>query len=153
MRLEERIRREMTEAMKVRATDPAAALRLSTLRVLLAEIKNAEIAAGAELDDQGVVSVITREAKKRREAVAEYERAGRADLVAKETAEADILAAYLPEQLSEAELLALVEGAVSEAGASGPEDVGKVMSLLMPRIKGRADGKVANRMVTERLTG
>lgn len=146
MTLRERISAEMKEAMK--AGDK---LRVSTLRLLLSEIKNAEIAKRKELDDQGVLEVVSREVKKRRESIAEFEKAGREDLSSKERIEAQILETYLPPQLSEEELAAIVDKALQESGAVSLKEMGKVMALVMPQIKGRAEGKTVNEMVRRAL--
>lgn len=146
MALRERISAEMKEAMK--AGDK---LRVSTLRLLLSEIKNAEIAKRKELDDEGVLEVVSREVRKRRESIAEFEKAGREDLSSKERIEAQILEAYLPPQLSEEELAAIVDKALQESGAVSLKEMGKVMALVMPQIKGRAEGKTVNEMVRKAL--
>lgn len=146
MALRERISAEMKEAMK--AGDK---LRVSTLRLLLSEIKNAEIAKRKELDDEGVLEVVSREIRKRRESIAEFEKAGREDLSSKERIEAQILEAYLPPQLSEEELAAIVDKALQESGAVSLKEMGKVMALVIPQIKGRAEGKTVNEMVRRAL--
>ena len=146
MALRERISAEMKEAMK--AGDK---LRVSTLRLLLSEIKNAEIAKRKELDDEGVLEVVSREVRKRRESIAEFEKAGREDLSSKERIEAQILEAYLPPQLSEEELAAIVDKALQESGAVSLKEMGKVMALVIPQIKGRAEGKTVNEMVRKAL--
>lgn len=126
-------------------------VRLSTLRLLLSEIKNAEIAKRKELDDEGVLEVVSREVRKRRESIAEFEKAGREDLSSKERIEAQILEAYLPPQLLEEELAVIVDKALQESGAVSLKEVGKVMALVMPQIKGRAEGKTVNEMVRRAL--
>ena len=146
MALRERISAEMKEAMK--AGDK---LRVSTLRLLLSEIKNAEIAKRKELDDEGVLEVVSREVRKRRESIAEFEKAGREELSSKERIEAQILEAYLPPQLSEEELAAIVDKALQESGAVSLKEMGKVMALVIPQIKGRAEGKTVNEMVRKAL--
>lgn len=148
MPLKEQLNDEMKAAMK--AGDRT---RLSTLRMLLAEVKNAEIAKRGDLDDGEVLAVVTREAKKRKEAIEGFEKGNRPDLVEKEQAELAILEAYLPEQMSDDDLAALVRETIEEVGASGPGDLGKVMGKLMPKVKGKADGKLANQMAREMLAG
>lgn len=148
MPLKERLVEDVKAAMKAREE-----LRLSTLRMARSEIRNAEIALGHELEDSEVLGVLEKEAKKRREAIAEFETGGRQDLVEKETEELRILESYLPAQMSEEELREAVQHAVTETGASRPEEIGKVMRVLMPKIKGRADGKAANALVREMLGG
>ncbi len=126
-------------------------LRLSTLRMVLSEIKNAEIAKREELDDEELAAVMAREARKRREAIAEFEKGGREDLVEKETRELSILQAYLPEQMSEEEIRDVVSETIAELGATSASDMGRVMGIIMPRVKGKADGKLVNKLVREML--
>ena len=128
-------------------------LKVSTLRLLLSEIKYAEIDKGGELDADEMIKAVLRELKKRREAIPQYRRGGREDLAAKEEAEAEILKAYLPEPMSEADLEALIEEAVRATGAAGPQEIGKVMGFLMPKVKGRADGAHVSAKVREKLGG
>jgi uncharacterized protein len=148
--LAERLRREMTEAMKARDAD-----RLSALRMLAAAVKNEEVRPEVlhALDDEEFRVVASREVKKRREAAEAFAAAGRQDRADGELAEAAVLEAYLPAALSEAELEALVDAAVAESGATGPKDFGAVMRLAMGRAKGRADGAAVQTKVRERLGG
>lgn len=129
-------------------------LRKDTLSGLRAAIKNAEIdnrgGIGA-MDDEGVLKVIEREAKKRRDAMEEFEKAGRPERVASEQAELQILQEFLPAQLSDEELEVLAHEAVTESGATGAKDMGNVMKVLMPKIAGRADGKAASAAVRKLL--
>jgi uncharacterized protein YqeY len=148
MDLKERVSEDLKKAMK-----SGEKLKVSTLRLLLSEIKNAEIAKRGELDEGEALAVAAREARKRRESIEEFARGGRQDLVDKESAELEILTAFLPEQMPEDELRGLIARAIDEAGAESPKDLGKVMSVLMPRVKGKADGKVVNRLVRESLGG
>ena len=136
--------------MKARDTETVA-----TLRMVVAAVKNARVAAGqsGEVTDEQTLELLTREAKKRTEAAEAYDAAGREELAAKERSELAIIRRYLPEQLDEATLRGFVDEAIAETGASGPGDLGKVMSAVMPKVKGRADGKVINALVRERLTG
>lgn len=139
--LKERLRTDLTTAMKARDSVTA-----STLRMALTAVTNAEVAGDSarELSDDEVLAVLDKEAKKRREAAESYEAAGRTELAEKERAEEKILAAYLPAQLSEQEIAEIVREAIAEAGAESLKDMGKVMKLVQPRTKGRADGaKVA----------
>jgi uncharacterized protein YqeY len=122
-----------------------------TLRLALSAIKLAEVDQRAELDDPTILGILQKEVKSRLETIDEARDAGRDDLVGGGLAEIEILQAYLPESLTQEELLNLVEEAIEEAGASNPQDMGKVMKLLMPRIQGRADGKAASAAVRERL--
>jgi uncharacterized protein YqeY len=122
-----------------------------TLRLALSAIKLVEVDQRAELDDPTILGILQKEVKSRQETIEEAWGAGRDDLVGGAQAEIKILQAYLPESLTQEELLNLVEEAIEEAGASNPQDMGKVMKLLMPRIQGRAEGKAAITAVRERL--
>jgi uncharacterized protein YqeY len=148
MALPDRIQADLTAAMKSRDRETASALRL-----VLAEIRNLRVAEGhrGEVTDEETVGLLTREAKKRTEAAETYEAAGRADLAAGERRLLEVVRRYLPEQLGAEELGALVDEAIAEAGASGPGDLGRVMSAVMPKVRGRADGKQVNALVRERL--
>ena len=128
-------------------------VRVTVLRLVKAGVKNAEIAQGAPIDDAGVIDVITREVKQHRESISEFTKGNRQDLVAKEEAELATLLEYLPKQLSREEVMAIVRQVIEQVGATGPGDKGKVMSQLMPQLKGRADGREANDIVTELLAG
>jgi hypothetical protein len=125
-------------------------LRLSTLRLLISEIRNAEIAKQKELSEDELISVIKSEIKRRDQAITEYQKASRVDLVEKEKAERDILSAYLPEQLSEDEVEKLVRDVIAELNAGGSVQVGTVMGRVMAQVKGKADGNTVRRIV-ERL--
>lgn len=127
--------------------------RVTVLRLVKAGVKNAEIAQGAPIDDAGVIDVITREVKQHRESITEFTKGNRQDLVAKEEAELATLLEYLPKQMSREEVVAVVRQVIEQVGAAGPGDKGKVMSQLMPQLKGRADGREANDIVTELLAG
>jgi uncharacterized protein len=146
MDLKEKLSADYKEAMKARDK-----LRVSTIRLILAEVKNAEIAKRGELDEEELGAVIAREARRRREAIEEFGKGGRQDLVDKETYELSVIEAYLPQQLSPDEVRSLAEEAIREVGAGSPADIGKVMGKLMPQLKGRADGKQVNQMVREML--
>jgi uncharacterized protein YqeY len=146
--LKEQIHDELTAAM--RSGDK---VRLGTLRMLTAAIVNREKDVLHELDDDEVREVAAREVKRRTESIEAFRQGGRADLVEKETAERDILLAYAPEQLSEAEVDALIDDAISSTGASSPKEMGKVMGAVMARAKGRVDGAVVQAKVLERLGG
>lgn len=126
-------------------------LKLSTIRMLLSEIKNAEIAKRGELTDEELLAVAAREARKRNEAIEEFSKGGRQDLVDKETYELSVLEQYLPEQMPEDEVRRIVAETIEEVGASTPTDLGKVMGSLMPKVKGKADGKKVNQLVREML--
>jgi uncharacterized protein YqeY len=127
------------------------AFRRDTLRMALAAAQNAEKDKRAPLTDDEGVAVMSREVKRRRESIDAYMSAGRTDLADVERAEVDILSAYLPQQLTEAELEPLVRAAVAESGATSARDMGRVMSVLMPRVKGRADGKALSALVAREL--
>jgi uncharacterized protein len=122
--------------------------RVHALRLIASELQKAAKENGA--DD---VEVLQRERKRRQEAAAAYREAGREDLAAAEEREAELIVGYLPEQLGDGELDALVGDAVAESGASSPKDMGKVMALVMPKVKGRADGKRVSSLVREKLAG
>jgi uncharacterized protein YqeY len=127
--------------------------RVTVLRLVKAGVKNAEIAQGAPIGDAGVIDVITREVKQHRESITEFTKGNRQDLVAKEEAELATLMEYLPKQMSREEVEVVVRQVIEQVGATGPGDKGKVMSQLMPQLKGRADGREANDIVTELLAG
>lgn len=146
MTLKERLNQDLKDAM--RAGDP---LRRDVIRYLLSAVHNAEIEAGRELDDPGVLAVIQRQVKQRRYSIEEYRKGGRQDLVDKEEAEAAILQTYLPAPMTREEVVAAARAAIEELGARGPADKGKVMPALMERLRGRAEGRVINEVVTELL--
>jgi uncharacterized protein YqeY len=148
MTLKERVTEDMKAAM--RAKDPA---RLSAVRLLLAAMKQKEVDERIELSDADVLGIIDKMVKQRRESIAQYEKAARADLVAVEKFEIEVLSAYLPQQMGDAEVAQAIAAAVAESGASGVKDMGKVMALLRPRLAGRADmGKVSG-LVKAKLGG
>jgi hypothetical protein len=126
-------------------------VEVATLRLLLSEIKNAEIAQQKPADDNKVLEVITKEVKRRRESIEAFKKGNRSDLVAQEEAELAILMSYLPEQMSRAEIMAAARQVVDAVGAKGPGDKGRVMSQLMPQLKGKADGKEVSEIVSELL--
>jgi len=146
--LKDRIADDMRAAMKERDQ-----VRVSTLRMLMAAVKNAEVqgAQARELSDAEVLDVVGREAKRRKEAIEAYSGAGRTDLVDKETAELGVLQGYLPEALSDEELARLVDEVIAETGASTPRQMGDVMKVLMPKVRGRADGAAVSAMVKQKL--
>lgn len=125
--------------------------RLSTIRMLKSAIKKEEINKKQSLNDDEVIAVIMREVKQRKDSIAQYEQAGRGDLADKEKAEIEVLAAYLPEPLSDEELKDLVKQVIQEVGATSKADIGKVMGAIIPKVKGRADGRQVNRIVQEML--
>lgn len=149
MTLRERLDADLKTAMREKDQQ-----KLSTIRMIKSAMKYRETETGAKgpLDDAGIVQVVTSEIKKRRDAIAEYEKAGRTELAEKEKGELAVLEAYLPPQLSPGELEALVDEAVAATGAAGPRDMGKVMKVLTPRTQGRADGKTVSELVKKKLT-
>ena len=147
MTLRERIQSEITAAM--RSGD---ALRRDTLRMAESAIYNAEKRERRTYSDDEVAAVLAREVKTRRESVEAFRKGGRDDLASKEAAEIAILAGFLPEQLSEAQISALVAEAVAATGAAGPRDMGKVMGWLSPKTKGRADGRLVSQAASRALT-
>jgi uncharacterized protein YqeY len=148
MSLKDQLMQDMQDAM--RSGDE---LRKSTIRMARSAIKNAEISRMAELDDAGVQDVLRKEIKQRRESAEEYGRGGRVDLADKETAEARVLEAYLPQQMSEEEITTEVRAIIAELGATGPKDMNKVMPAAMSRLKGKADGRAVNQVVSRLLSG
>jgi len=126
-------------------------VELSTLRLLLSEIKYAEIAQQKPADDGKVLDVIAKEVKRRRESIEAFQKGNRADLVAQEEAELAVLVSYLPKQMSHEEIIAAARQAIGAVGAKSPSDKGKVMAQLMPQVKGKADGKEVSELVSELL--
>jgi len=147
MTLQEKVAADLNQALK-----GGAKTRVSVLRLVKAGVKNAEIAKGAPLDDAGVIDIIVRQVKRNRESIAEFARGNRQDLVAKEEAELATLLEYLPKQMSREEVVAAARQVMEQVGARGPGDKGKVMSQLMPQLKGRADGREVSDIVAELLT-
>jgi uncharacterized protein YqeY len=146
MPLAEIFRTQLNEAM--RSGD---ALRRDTLRLVIASIGNARIAAQHELSDDEVLGVLRREAKQRRDSIEEYTKGKRLDLVAQEQAELEIIESYLPASVPEEDVRAAAISVIAEVGANGPGDVGKVMRPLLQRLGGGADGRRANEIVRELL--
>ena len=126
-------------------------VRLGTLRMIRAAIKNAEIDLGRAPNDDDVTGILTKQAKIRRDAIDGAEKAGRKEIVEKESLELSIIESYLPKALSPDELDSEVQGAIQATGASGPGDLGRVMGYLMPRVKGRADGNLVRELVQKKL--
>ena len=146
MALKERINEDMKSALRARET-----ARLAAVRLLLAAIKQKEVDERIELDDAGVQTVIDKMLKQRRDSITQYAAAGRDDLVAAEKFEAEVLAAYMPAALSEAEIDAAVAAAIAATGAAAPGDMGKVMAVLKPELAGRADMSEVSKRVRARL--
>jgi uncharacterized protein len=134
----------------MRAKDAA---RLSAIRLLLAAIKQREVDERIELDDGAVVAVIEKMIKQRRESIAQFEKAARADLADAEKAEVQVLSAYLPKQLGDAEVEQAVSSAIAESGAAGAKDMGKVMAILKSRLAGKADMVKVSALVRTKLSG
>jgi uncharacterized protein YqeY len=126
-------------------------VELATLRLLLSEIKYAEIAQQKPADDNKVLDVIAKEVKRRRESIEAFNKGNRGDLVAQEEAELAVLMSYLPKQMSREEIVAVARQAMNAVGARGPSDKGKVMAQLMPQLKGKADGREVSEIVSELL--
>lgn len=150
--LKDRLRADLTTAMKARD-----AVTSSTLRMVMSSITNAEVAGKSqrELSDEEVIGVLSGEAKRRREAATAFAEAGREESAAKERAESEVIARYLPQQLSEAEIADLVSAAVEQTGAAGAgmRAMGKVMGVVQPQVKGRADGGAVAAEVRRQLEG
>jgi uncharacterized protein YqeY len=146
MSLKDRITDDMKAAMRARETE-----RLGTIRLLLAAIKQREVDERIVLDDAAITAVIDKMIKQRKDSISQFEAAGRTDLVEKESAELTILSAYMPEQLSDAEIAAEVQAAVAQTGAAGPQDMGKVMGVLKPKLAGRADMTAVSGLVKAAL--
>lgn len=140
------IQADLKEALLARETG-----KVSCLRLLVAGIHNFQIERRKELTDEEVLVVIRRELKQRQESIAAYRQGGRSDLEAKERQEADILSKYLPQQISHSELEKLVKETIKEVGAAGPKDFGKVMGMIMEKVKGRADGNQVSQVVKKQL--
>lgn len=147
MGLQEKIPQDLKEALRGKRE-----LELSVLRMLQSSIKNKEIEKRKkELSDEEVIEVVGAEVKKRKEAAAEFEKVNRQEAADREKAEIEILMKYMPAQMSEDEIRAQVKKAVADSGADGIKDLGKVMKIIIPALKGKADGAVVNRIVREEL--
>jgi len=146
------LKAQITEDMKA-AMRGGEKMRLGTIRMLLAAIKQREVDDRREMADADVLQIIEKLIKQRREAAAQFASAGRTDLETKEIEEAQVLTAYLPAQLDEAEVRALLEEAVQATGAAGVKDMGKVMNALRPKLQGRADMGMVSTLVKARLAG
>jgi len=146
MTLKTQLRDALTVALKAGDSQ-----RKMTLRMALASIKNAEVEARGELDEERVLSLLQKEVKSRQETIEGAEQANRPDLIEKAELEIRILSEFLPQPLTTDELRVLVEEAIQESGAASIDDIGRVMGALMPKIRGKADGKEANQIVRELL--
>ncbi len=146
MSLKEQLANDLKDAIRQRDESRKIAIRMT-----IAAIKNAEIERGAALSEADVLTIVSREAKQRRESIAEFEKADRRDLVEKERAELEVLQSYLPAQVSRDEIAQAAREVIAEVGAGGPRDKGKVMPVLIGRLAGRAEGREINEVVTELL--
>lgn len=144
--MKDRIRQDMKLAMKARD-----AARLSTLRMMMSELQYKEKEKGLAVDDQTAVQIMQSMLRKRREAAEQFEKGGRSDLAEKELAEITVIESYLPEQLSEDQLRALVREAIAESGARGVQQMGAVMKCCMPKVAGRSDGSTVSALVKQEL--
>ncbi len=148
MGLKEQIDQELKEAIKAKAER-----KLSALRLLKTAIRRAEVEKMRELSEEEILAIIADEAKKRREAIEQFSQGGREDLALQEKEELAILEAYLPKPLSREEIEEMARQAIKEVGATSPRQMGQVMKILMPRVKGRADGALVSKIVQELLAG
>ncbi|HOO59239.1 MAG TPA: GatB/YqeY domain-containing protein [Candidatus Mcinerneyibacteriales bacterium] len=146
MTLEERLKTDLTRAMKEKDE-----VKTSTLRMLISDIRYAQIEKRAPLTDEDIQAVISKSVKKHQDSIEMYSNGGRDDLAQREEAEIEILKSYLPRQLSRSEIAQLVEEAIMQTGASSRKEMGKVMQALMPQVKGKADGKLVSSVVQEKL--
>ena len=146
MSLKGQLQDDVTEAMRSGDVE-----RRDTLRLLLAAVKQEEVDKQTQLDDSGVEAVLARQAKQRRETIADAEKADRGDLAAKEAAELAIIETYLPEMMTRDEIRVAAEAVINESGASGMQDMGKIMGQLMPQLQGNADGRLVSEVVRELL--
>ncbi|MFC1946776.1 GatB/YqeY domain-containing protein [Chloroflexota bacterium] len=145
--MKEKLNAEFRQAMKDKDT-----LRRNVLRMVLASLKNAEIAKRTELSDGDILGLISKEVKQHEDSIQAFKEGNRPDLMEKEQSELAILQEYLPKQLSREEIIAEVKQAIEEVGAQGPGDKGKVMPIIIAKLKGQADGKEINAIVTEMLS-
>lgn len=150
MGIKEQLQSDLTEAIRSRNQ-----IVSGTIRMVLTSIRNEEVSGKEErtLVDAEIVTVLTREAKKRREAADAFADAGRADKAELERAEGEVIAQYLPEQMSEDDVRKLVAAVIAQSGASGPSDMGKVMGILKPQVAGKADGGLVSGLVKVALSG
>ena len=146
MFFKDRLNADLKDAMRNKD-----AIKRTVIRTLLSEIRNAEISAQKDLQEGDIEGVMSKQAQQRKDSIEAFGEAGRQDLVDKETAELNIISEYLPEQMTEVEIEGFIADIFKKVDATGPSDMGKVMGALMPLVKGRADGKVVNAMVTAKL--
>ena len=146
MLFKDRLNADLKDAMRNKD-----AIKRTVIRTLLSEIRNAEISAQKDLQEGDIEGVMSKQAQQRKDSIEAFGEAGRQDLVDKETAELNIISEYLPEQMTAVEIEGFIADIFNKVDATGPSDMGKVMGALMPLVKGRADGKVVNAMVTAKL--
>ena len=146
MTMKTRLSDDMKQAMRDRDV-----LRRDVIRYLRSEVRNQEIKEQKELDDAGVIQVLSRQAQQRRDSIEVYRDADRQDLVEKEESELSVILSYLPQQMTSEEITDLVQQVVDEVGASGPADMGKVMGAIMPQVRGKAEGREVNTIVQQTL--
>jgi uncharacterized protein len=147
MSLLERLNHDMKQAMKNKEKD-----KLSVIRMVKASIQNEQIKLGQDLSEDQELTVLTRELKQRKDSLQEFNSAGREDLVNKIQSEIEILEVYMPKQLSEEEVLQIVNETIAEVNASSKAEMGKVMGAIMPKVKGKADGTLVNKIVLQQLS-
>ncbi len=147
MVLKEQLTHDLKEAMRAQDSDTR-----DTLRMLQAAIKQVEIDSGQALDDEGVLVVLSKQAKQRRESISEYQKAGRDDLVEPEQRDLVVIERYLPSMMERPEIETVVAAVIADTGASSPQDMGKVMGPVMAELKGKADGKLVNQVVRDLLS-
>ena len=146
MGLKEQLSVDLKDAMRNKDS-----VRRTLLRTLIAEVRNTEINTQTELDETGIIAVLTKQSQQRKDSAKAFKLADRQDLVDVELAEVEIISKYLPEQLTEEEIVLLIDEIINDVRPSGPEDMGKIMGPLMPKIRGRADGKIVSGIVSSKL--
>ena len=147
MSLLEELNADMKQAMRDKEK-----VILSVIRMLKSSLQNEQINAGRELTDEEILTVLSREMKQRKDSLQEFVKANRDDLVQNVQDEINVLSKYMPEQLSEEEIINIINEAIDQTGASSKADMGKVMGLIMPKVKGKAEGAVVNRLVQQQLS-
>ncbi|HSQ89044.1 GatB/YqeY domain-containing protein [Romboutsia sp.] len=146
MSLKQKLQEDLKSSMKNKD-----AVRKSVVTLIRASIKQYEVDNRVELEDDGIIDIISKQLKQRKDGLVEFTKAGREDLVSEAEAEIEVLKEYLPQQLSEEELNKIVKSTISELGATSMKDMGKIMSAIKPKVKGRADGKLINELVKNNL--
>ncbi len=146
MSLKDRIQQDVKDAMRAKDKE-----RLASIRLITAAIKQREVDERIELDDEQVLVVLDKMCKQRRESISQFEKAGRDDLIAREASELEIIQSYLPEQLGEDEIAAMIDAAMTDTGASSIKDMGKVMGQLKPKLQGRADMGAVSALIKSKL--